>query len=79
MIYLLVAILLAVVILTMVVLLGLFELRKETLHLQELINDLPVLTIPAFKCNVPPVDDKDKPFVQTAPPWGDAPAPPEEG
>jgi len=70
MIYLLVAILIAVVIFTMVVLLGLFELRKEVLHLQELINDIPVLTVPTFKCNIPPVDDKDKAFVETAPPLG---------
>lgn len=79
MIYLLVAILIAVVIFTMVVLLGLFELRKEVLHLQELINDIPVLTVPTFKCNVPPVDAKDKAFVETAPPWVDTPAAPEEG
>jgi len=32
-----------------------------------------------FTCNVPPISDKDKAFVETAPPWVDTPAAPEEG
>ncbi len=49
---------------------------KEVQEIKRCVENLDI-PVPTFKCNVPPIDDKDKPFVQTAPTWDETPAPPE--
>ena len=78
MILLLVAILVVAMMGNILTILAYFEQAKVIKEIIERVRNMDI-PVPAFQCNVPPVDDKEKTFVQTAPPWGDTPAPPEEG
>ncbi len=78
MILLLVAILVVAMAGNILTILAYFEQAKVIKEIVERVRNMDI-PVPAFKCNIPPIDNKDKPFVETAPPWDESPAPPEEG